>query len=151
MHHAALHDRLRERGGEAGQAVHAGDEDVADLAVAEVITEPQKRAPSPSAAVPGGVRDSQIPSTCFSPSTPTTRTARTCPPGPGAPAAAPMPGGQLISRLAGDLADRRTAAANPALFHGCDLLELLVGVTDGRPGRDGIIRWRRCGHWLQRQ
>ena len=32
------------------------------------MTEPQKRAPSPSAALPGGVRDSQIPSTCFSPS-----------------------------------------------------------------------------------
>ena len=32
------------------------------------VTLPQKRAPSPAVALSGGVRASQIPSTCFSPS-----------------------------------------------------------------------------------
>ncbi len=45
-----------------------------------------------------------------------------------------VPGGRLISRLAGDLADVRLAACSPAAA--CrDLLELLAGVSDGRPGQ----------------
>jgi predicted transposase YbfD/YdcC len=47
----------------------------------------------------------------------------------------PVPGGPLISRLAGDLADGRLAAVGPAPATGRDLLELLAGVSDGRTGR----------------
>jgi len=45
-----------------------------------------------------------------------------------------VPGGRLISRLADDLAGVRLAACGPAAV--CrDLLELLAGVSDGRPGQ----------------
>jgi predicted transposase YbfD/YdcC len=47
----------------------------------------------------------------------------------------PVPDGRLISRLADDLADGQLAAAGPARPHRRDLLELLAGVTDGRPGQ----------------
>ena len=47
----------------------------------------------------------------------------------------PAPDGRLISRLADDLADRRPAASGAAPAVCRDLLELLAGVTDGRPGQ----------------
>jgi len=46
-----------------------------------------------------------------------------------------VPGGRLISRLADDLAGGRLAALSPAPANCRDLLELLAGVGDGRPGR----------------
>jgi len=46
-----------------------------------------------------------------------------------------VPEGRLISRLADDLADGRPAAFGPAPAICRDLLELLAGVTDGRPGQ----------------
>ena len=45
------------------------------------------------------------------------------------------PGGRLISRLADDLPDGRPVAAGPAAAICRDLLGLLAGVTDGRPGQ----------------
>ncbi len=49
----------------------------------------------------------------------------------------PVPDGRLISRIAGETADGPPAAFGPALTPvACgDLLELLAGVTDGRPGQ----------------
>ena len=47
----------------------------------------------------------------------------------------PVPEGRLISRLADDLAGGRPAAFGPAPGICRDLLELLAGVTDGRPGQ----------------
>jgi predicted transposase YbfD/YdcC len=47
----------------------------------------------------------------------------------------PVPDGRLISRLADDLADGELAAPGPAPARCGDLLELLAGVTDGRPGK----------------
>ena len=47
----------------------------------------------------------------------------------------PAPDGRLISRLSDDRPDRRPAAAGPAPVGCRDLLELLAGVSDGRPGR----------------
>jgi hypothetical protein len=46
-----------------------------------------------------------------------------------------VPDGRLISRLADDLADGRLAAFGSASAIGRDLLELLAGVSDGRPGQ----------------
>ena len=47
----------------------------------------------------------------------------------------PVPDERLVSRLADDLAGGRLAALGPALANRCDLLELLAGVSDGRPGQ----------------
>ncbi len=47
----------------------------------------------------------------------------------------PVPDRRLISRLADDLADGRPAACVPASAIGRDLLGLLAGVSDGRPGQ----------------
>jgi predicted transposase YbfD/YdcC len=47
----------------------------------------------------------------------------------------PAPDGRLIPRLADLLADGRPAAADPVPAVCRDLLELLCGVSDGRPGR----------------
>jgi predicted transposase YbfD/YdcC len=47
----------------------------------------------------------------------------------------PVPDEQLISGLADDLADGRPAGFDPAPAICCDLLELLAGVADGRPGQ----------------
>ena len=47
----------------------------------------------------------------------------------------PAPCGRLISRLAGDLAGGRLADAGPAPVLCRGLLELLTGVSDGRPGQ----------------
>ncbi len=49
--------------------------------------------------------------------------------------AGPARDGRLISRLADDLAEARPAAFAPAAAICCDLLELLAGVRDGRPGQ----------------
>jgi predicted transposase YbfD/YdcC len=46
-----------------------------------------------------------------------------------------VPDGRLISRLADDLAGGRLAALSPAPANCRDLLELLAGVSDGRPGQ----------------
>jgi predicted transposase YbfD/YdcC len=46
-----------------------------------------------------------------------------------------VPDARLISRLADDLADRQAAARRLAPGGCGDLLELLAGVSDGRPGR----------------
>jgi predicted transposase YbfD/YdcC len=46
----------------------------------------------------------------------------------------PAPGERLISRLADDLADWRATATGPARDMCRGLLELLAGVSDGRPG-----------------
>jgi predicted transposase YbfD/YdcC len=47
----------------------------------------------------------------------------------------PVPDARLISRLADDLADGWPAAVGPPAAKPSDLLELLAGVTDGRPGQ----------------
>jgi predicted transposase YbfD/YdcC len=47
----------------------------------------------------------------------------------------PVPDRRLISRLADDLAGGRLAALGRARANRRDLLELLVGVSDGRPGQ----------------
>lgn len=47
----------------------------------------------------------------------------------------PAPGGRLISGLADDLADGWPVAAGPVPPICRDLLELLAGVSDGRPGQ----------------
>jgi hypothetical protein len=47
----------------------------------------------------------------------------------------PAPGGRLISGLADDLADGWPVAAGPVPHICRDLLELLAGVSDGRPGQ----------------
>ncbi len=47
----------------------------------------------------------------------------------------PAPAARLISRLADELADWRPAVAGPAPAICRDLLELLTGVSDGRPGQ----------------
>ena len=46
-----------------------------------------------------------------------------------------VPDGRLISRLADDLAGGRFAAFGPVPTNRRDLLELLAGVSDGRPGQ----------------
>jgi predicted transposase YbfD/YdcC len=46
-----------------------------------------------------------------------------------------MPGRGPVSRLADDLAGGRLAALGPAASNRCELLELLAGVSDGRPGQ----------------
>jgi predicted transposase YbfD/YdcC len=47
----------------------------------------------------------------------------------------PVPDGRPVSQPADDLADGRPAASGPAPASCRDLLELLAGVSDGRPGR----------------
>jgi predicted transposase YbfD/YdcC len=47
----------------------------------------------------------------------------------------PVPDGRLISRLGDDLAGGRLATRGQASANRRDLLELLAGVSDGRPGR----------------
>ena len=46
-----------------------------------------------------------------------------------------VPGGRLISRLAAGLAGGRLPAPGPAPANRRDLLGLLAGVSDGRPGQ----------------